>query len=125
MRALMVAALFSLAVGTAALADDSVAGRWKADLGDNVTMDMNVTPNGKWNSETHQGSQTVRRMSGTYTQKQPSGNNPGQLVFKPTTASGGNRKAVTERDTYTLSDNGQQLNLTSGGDTMVFQKQGQ
>jgi hypothetical protein len=124
MRALIMAAAFSLATATAVLADDSVAGHWRADLGSNVTMDMNVTPDGKWNSETHQGNQMVRRMSGTYTQKQPSGDNPGQLVFKPTGTSGGNRRAVTERDSYTLANNGQELRLTSGGDTMVFQKQG-
>jgi hypothetical protein len=125
MRALFLAAAFSLATATAALADDSVAGHWRADLGDNVTMDMNVTPDGKWNSETHQGNQTVRRMSGTYTQRQPSGDKPGELVFRPTTASGGKRRAATERDSYTLANNGQELRLTSGGDTMVFQKQGQ
>ncbi|HJS88038.1 MAG TPA: hypothetical protein VJ779_21510 [Acetobacteraceae bacterium] len=125
MRALIMAAAFSLATAAAALADQSVAGHWKADLGENVTMDMNVMPDGKWNSETHQGNQTVRRMTGTYTQKQPSGDKPGELVFKPTNASGGNRRAMTERDTYTLANNGQELRLTSGGDTMVFQKQGQ
>ncbi len=125
MRALIMAAAFSLATVTAVFADESVAGHWKTDLGGNVTMDMNVTPDGKWNSETHQGDQMVRRMAGTYTQKQPSGNKPGELVFKPTSASGGNRRAATERDHYTLANNGEELRLTSGGDTMVFQKQGQ
>ena len=125
MRALILAAAFSLATATVALADESVAGHWKADVGDNVTMDMTVTPNGKWSSETHQGNQTVRRMSGTYTQKQPSGDKPGELVFKPTKAAGGNRRATTERDSYTIANDGQELRLTSGGDTMVFQKQGQ
>jgi len=125
MRALIIAAVFSWATATAALADESVAGHWRADLGSNVTMDMNVTPDGKWNSQTHQGNQTVRRMSGTYTQRPPSGDKPGELAFKPTTASGGNRRATTERDSYTLDNNGQELRLTSGGDTMVFQKQGQ
>jgi len=125
MRALILAAAFSLATATVALADESVAGHWKADVGDNVTMDMNITPTGKWDSQTHQGNQTVRRMTGTYTQKQPSGDKPGELVFKPTRASGGNRRAAVERDSYTIGNDGQELRLTSGGDTMVFQKQGQ
>ncbi len=122
MRAFILAVLFSLAT-TAAFADASVAGHWKADAGDNVTIDMHVMPNGKWNSETRQGNQLVRRMAGTYTQKPPSGNGAGELVFKPTSVSASNRKAMTERDSYTISDNGQELQLTSGGDTMSFEKQ--
>jgi hypothetical protein len=125
MRPFILAAALSLATTVAAFADASVAGHWKADLGNDVTIDMHVTPNGKWNSETYQGTDLRRRMAGTYTQKPPSGNGTGQMVFTPTSASASSRKAMTERDSYTLSENGQELRLTSGGDTMVFEKQSQ
>ncbi len=122
MRAIIMAALFSLAT-TIAFADASVAGHWKTDAGDGVTIDMHVMPNGKWNSETLQGNKIVRRMTGSYTQKQPSGNAAGEMVFTPTSAAAGTRNVVTERDSYTLGENGQELRLTSEGDTMVFHKQ--
>ncbi len=122
MRGFIVAALLSLAT-TAAFADASVAGHWKANAGGNVTIDMQVMPDGKWNSETRQGNEMVRRMTGTYTQRPPSGNGTGEMVFTPTSASASKKQVATERDSYTISQDGQELRLTSGGDTMVFQKQ--
>lgn len=122
MRALIMAALFSLST-TLAFADASVAGHWKTNAGSGVTIDMRVMPDGKWNSETRQGNNAVRRMSGSYTQTPPSGNGPGEMVFTPTSASTSSQNAMTERDSYTLSQNGQELRLTSGNDTMVFEKQ--
>lgn len=120
MRALaLTAALVSLAA-TSAFADATVAGHWKADMGHGVTVDMNVTPDGRWSSDTWQHKRRVREMAGTYTQTPPSNSRPGEMVFTPTTASAGSKDVET--DTYTLSDNGQDLGLTSGGDTMEFRK---
>lgn len=124
MRAHVSAAAFLaaafLAAGGTALADESVAGNWHADMGDGVVINMNVTPNGSWSSETAQNNSVVRQMKGTYTQKKTS-DTSGVLVFKPTQAKAKSGKVVTETDQYELS--GDQLKLTSGGDTMVFDKQ--
>lgn len=122
MRALITATLLSMALTVAAFADESVAGHWKSSVGSGVTIDMQITPDGKWSSETSQGNKMVRRMEGTYTQTPPSGNHSGKMVFSPTSASASNEAVETETDRYTLSKNGQVMRLTSGGDTMVFQK---
>lgn len=123
MRALIAAALLSMTLTVSAFADQSVAGHWKSAVGSGVTIDMQITPDGKWSSETAQGNKLVRRMEGTYTQTPPSGNHAGKMVFVPTSASASNEAAETETDRYRLSENGQVLRLTSGGDTMVFRKQ--
>lgn len=123
MRALIMAALLSLATIASAFADESVAGHWKAALGSGVSISMQIAPDGKWSSETWQNRKLVRRMGGSYTQTPASGSNPGELVFTPTSESASNEKAEVETDSYTLAKNGQELRLTSGGDTMVFRKQ--
>jgi hypothetical protein len=97
-----------------------VAGNWRADMGDGVIINMNVTPDGSWSSETSQNNSVVRQMKGTYTQKKTN-DTSGVLVFKPTQAKTKRGKVSTETDQYEL--NGDQLKLTSGGDTMVFDKQ--
>ncbi|HYZ21043.1 MAG TPA: hypothetical protein VE690_02695 [Rhodopila sp.] len=118
--AAFLAAAFLAAAGGTALADESVAGNWHADMGDGVVINMNVTPDGSWSSETSQNKSVVRQMKGTYTQKKTN-DTSGVLVFKPTQAKAKSGKVVTETDQYELS--GDQLKLTSGGDTMVFDKQ--
>jgi hypothetical protein len=122
MRKWIVAGL--LVVPHLAFADATVAGRWEADLGSNVKIAMDVSEDGNWSSQTVQGDQTVASMSGTYRQT-PKSKTSGMLVFTPTktktTAQHG--AASVERDTYTVSPDGQQMKLTSGGDTMVFHKQ--
>ena len=120
MRAHVLAALLIVSVSGAALADESVSGAWRADMGDGVVINMSVSPDGNWNSETSQNSKVVRQMQGTYTQKK-SNDTAGVLVFKPVKATTRNGKVTTETDRYELSGN--QLKLTSGGDTMVFDKQ--
>jgi hypothetical protein len=122
MRALIMAALFTVASGAAALADDSVAGNWHANLGSRITIDMTVTPDGNWSSETQQKSQVVRQMKGTYKQE-PAGPGTGTLVFTPTSSEVKTGTVETEVDKYQLASNGKQLKLTSKGDTMVFVKQ--
>lgn len=121
MRALLFATLVSIAISPAAFADESVAGNWHANLGSGVTINMNVTPDGGWDSQTYQKSQVVRQMKGTYKQT-PSDNGTGTLVFIPTQANVKSGTVQTETDKYQLAEDGKQLKLTSGGDTMVFEK---
>ncbi len=124
MRALFSAALFSVVLTTAAYADQSVAGKWHANLGGGVSIDMSVSPDGGWSSETIQKSKVVREMKGTYTQT-PKADGSGVLVFTPTEESATTGKVQTETDAYELASNGKQLKLTSDGDTMVFHKRAQ
>ena len=83
---------------------------------------MNVGPDGSWSSETQQHNKAVRQMQGTYTQK-PSNDHTGVMVFTPTQASQKSGKARKETDRYELGKDGNELKLTTGGDTMVFEKQ--
>ena len=83
---------------------------------------MNVNPDGSWSSETQQHSKPVRQMKGTYTQKQ-SNDHAGVMVFTPTQATAKSGKVQKETDRYELAKDGSELKLTTGGDTMVFQKQ--
>jgi hypothetical protein len=114
----------ALLVPAAAWADQSVAGKWKADLGSHVTIEMDVDAHGHWGSETTQNKAVVAKMDGTYHQTKRSATT-GNLVFTPT------RSQVTqqhgaptvEHDSYRLTADGHVLRLTSGGDTMVFHKQ--
>jgi hypothetical protein len=120
-RTPVLAALFSIAISSAALADASVAGNWHANLDSGVSIDMKVSPNGAWSSETHQHNKVVRQMKGTY-QQTPADNGTGTIVFTPKQASVKNGPVEVETDQYELADNGRQLKLTADGDTMVFKK---
>jgi hypothetical protein len=121
LRALFFAALLLTGLGAAALADESVSGDWRADIGSGVIINMSVSPDGKWSSETLQKSKVVRQMRGTYTQT-PVDSGTGTLVFTPTQSKVQSGKVQKETDKYELAENGRQLKLTSGGDTMVFEK---
>lgn len=121
MRTFATAALFVALSTGAAFADASVAGQWHADLGGNVSINMNVGPDGDWSSQTYQNNAVVREMKGTYTQTK-SNDNAGVLVFTPTQADVKQGKVTTETDHYELGQDGNQLKLTSQGDTMVFEK---
>jgi hypothetical protein len=115
--------LFTLAAAAPAFADENIAGYWRADLGDDVTIEMNVSPAGQWNSETAKGAEPIAQMAGKYRQT-VEGPNTGKLVFIPTqshvTSLHGAPKV--EYDTYRLTGDGQVLQLTSAGDTMEFHK---
>jgi hypothetical protein len=115
------AALFSLTISTAALADASVAGDWQAKLDSGVRIDMKVAPDGAWSSKTLQKNQVVRQMQGTYTEE-PAENGSGTLVFTPKKYSAKTGHVQVETDKYELAQDGKQLKLTSDGDTMVFEK---
>lgn len=121
MRALFFAALFSMTIGAAAVADESVSGNWRANVGSGVIINMNVTADGGWSSETLQRNRVVRQMKGTYTQT-PSNDGSGTIIFTPTQASVKSGNVEPETDQYEMASNGRQLKLTSGGDTMVFNK---
>ena len=122
MRSILLAFFLSVAVSGIALADATVAGDWRADLGQGVRIDMNVTSSGGWSSETKQGNQIVRRMHGTYKQSQ-AGDRSGTLVFTPIGTSAENGNDKVETDQYQMAESGRELRLTSEGDTMVFKKQ--
>jgi len=121
LRTPVLATLISLALTTGALADASVAGNWHADLDSSVAIDMQVAPNGGWSSKTFEQSKVVRQMRGTYKQEK-AGDGSGTLVFTPKQYSARRGTVQTETDSYELGENGRQLKLTSGGDTMVFEK---
>lgn len=122
MRAFFAATLLVALTTGAALADSTVAGAWRADMGQGITITMDVTPDGGWSSETLQHKAVVRRMKGTYTQT-TSSDHAGVLVFTPTEAETRNGKAQKETDRYELRKGGSELRLTTDGDTMVFAKQ--
>lgn len=122
MRALFWAALLVTATTGAAMADETVAGTWKAEMGQGITINMDVAPDGGWSSETVQHKDVVRRMKGTYTQT-TSTDHSGVLVFTPTQAETDKGKVQKETDKYELRKDGNELRLTTGGDTMVFEKQ--
>jgi hypothetical protein len=119
LRTFLLASLLSVGLAGTAFADASVAGDWRADLGEGVAINMNVTPDGHWSSETLQNNKVVRQMRGDYRQTRQ-GNDNGTLVFRPTQSSKG--EAQVETDQYQLSENGSTMRLTAGGDTMVFER---
>lgn len=126
MRVPYVLACIALLIPSLAFADQSIAGKWRANLASHVTIEMNVSPDGNWDSQTLQNGSSIARMSGTYRQTRKSGTT-GTLVFTPTQAQTTAQHGATtvERDVYSLSNHGQVMRLTSGGDTMVFHKQAQ
>jgi hypothetical protein len=104
-----------------ALADEHIAGQWRADLGHRVLINMDVLADGHWVSQTIQDDKVVAELAGTYEQA-PTNDTSGKIVFTPlkskvTTEHGA---AKVEDDTYTLSDDGKTLILTSGKETMRF-----
>ncbi len=123
MRALIFAGLLALSPITA-YADAGIAGSWEADLGGNVTIAMDVTPDGHWSSQTVNGKSVVAEMSGTYTQTKKNGAS-GKLVFTPTKekVAAGQHAPTVETDDYSLKNGGKVLTLDSAGDVMVFNKQ--
>lgn len=112
----LVAGLLPLALlPSLAFADASVAGYWKSvDLGDGVTIEMNITANGQWDSKTLKGGDTIAQMAGRYQQTVKS-DHEGILVFTPTkshiTSKHGAPKV--EHDSYQVGDNGESLALAS------------
>jgi hypothetical protein len=123
MRRLLLTAALALCP-MLAMADESISGQWRADVGHGVLISMDVLADGHWLSQTVQNNKVVAEMAGTYEQTKTNATS-GKLVFTPvkskTTAEHG--AAKVEDDTYTLADRGAVLNLTTAGETMVYHKQ--
>jgi len=106
------------------MADESISGQWRADLGHNVIIVMDVLLDGHWSSQTVQDEKVVAEMAGTYEQTRKT-DTSGTLVFKPVTAktSKEHGAAKVEKDTYTLEGKGMVLRLVTEGEVMEFHKQ--
>jgi hypothetical protein len=104
-----------------ALADEHIAGQWRADQGHGVLINMDVLADGHWFSQTIQDDKVVAEIAGTYEQT-PTDDATGNIVFTPlkskVTAEHGTAKV--EPDTYTLTDGGKVLILSTGKQTMKF-----
>lgn len=122
-RALLVAVL--VLTPMLAMADESISGQWRANLGHGVIIAMDVLADGYWTSQTVENDKVVAEMAGSYEQKKTSAT-AGTLVFTPvkakTTTEHG--AAEVEHDKYALEHGGKVLRLLSGkSDVMVFHKQ--
>jgi hypothetical protein len=106
-----------------AYADASVAGYWTSDLGNGVTIEMNLGEDGQWNSTTAKANETIAEMAGKY-QQQVRSPSSGRLTFVPSQAHVTSQHGAPkiEHDTYQLSGDGRVLSLTASGDTMEFHK---
>lgn len=107
-----------------AVADEAISGQWRADLGHDVIIVMDVLVDGHWASQTVQGDKVVAELAGTYEQTAKDATS-GTIVWTPvkakTTAEHG--AATVETDDYTLQNDGQTLKLvTQKNQEMLFQK---
>jgi hypothetical protein len=120
MRRLLLTAALTLCP-MLALADEHVAGQWRADLGHGVLINMDVLADGHWFSQTIQNDKVVAELAGTYEQT-PTDDKSGKIVFTPlkskVTAEHG--PAKVESDTYVISDGGKVATISTGKETMVF-----
>jgi hypothetical protein len=123
MRRLLLTAVLALCP-TLAVADESISGQWRADVGHGVLISMDVLADGHWFSQTVQNNKVVAEMAGTYEQTRTNAMN-GKLVFTPVKSktSAEHGVAKVEDDTYALADGGAMLKLTTGGETIVYHKQ--
>jgi hypothetical protein len=123
---IMRAAFLASAVAFAprlATADEAISGQWRADLGHNVIIVMDVLVDNHWASETVQDDKVVAQFAGTYQQmaKSPT---TGSIVWTPVNSKVAQEHgaAQVETDDYTLGDGGQTLTLVTQKDKMVFKK---
>jgi hypothetical protein len=104
-----------------ALADETISGQWRADQGHGVLINMDVLADGHWFSQTIQNDKVVAELAGTYEQT-PKNDAAGRIVFTPlkskVTAEHG--AAKVEEDTYTLTQGGKVLTLSTDKESMVF-----
>jgi hypothetical protein len=123
MRKLLLGLVFTVAPGLA-LADESIAGQWQADMGHNVVIVMDLIADGHWFSTTVQDGKVVAELAGTYTQTK-SNDATGRLVFTPVSSKVKQEHgpATVEEDDYTLKGNGEVLSLVSAKEAMDFHKQ--
>ncbi len=123
MRRLLLAAVLA-SCPMLAMADESISGQWRADLGHGVLISMDVLADGHWLSETVQNDKVVAEMAGTYEQTKTDDAH-GKLAFTPVKSKTNQEHgaAKVEEDTYMLDQGGKVLTLTTGTETMVFHKQ--
>jgi hypothetical protein len=123
MRRLLLTAALAL-YPMLAVADESISGQWRADVGHGVLISMDVLADGHWFSQTVQNNTVVAEMAGTYDQTKTD-KAGGKLVFTPVNSktSADHGAAKVEEDTYTLSGGGKIMKLTTNGETMVYHKQ--
>ena len=124
MRKLLLTTILALTPAMA-MADETISGSWLADnIGHGVMIQMDIIADGHWRSQTIQNRKTVKDLWGTYeqTKKTPT---TGEIVFTPlkAQADASQGEVVIERDAYVLKNNGNELDLTTGGQTMVFKQQ--
>jgi hypothetical protein len=114
---IMRAAFLTTAVASApklAIANEAISGQWRADLGHNVIIVMDVLVDNHWASETVQDDKVVAQLAGTYQQttKSPT---TGTIVWTPLQSKVAQEHgaAQVETDDYTLEDGGQSLRLVT------------
>jgi hypothetical protein len=124
MRRMLLAAVFSVSP-TLAMADQSIAGPWEANVGHGVEIHMDILADGHWWSSTVQDNKEVAQLAGTYKQEKKN-DTSGTLVFTPVQAQSKTTQehgpAKVEEDSYTLAKGGKELKLVTGGETMDFRK---
>jgi hypothetical protein len=120
MRRLLLTAALALCP-VLALADEHIAGQWRADEGHGVLINMDLLADGHWVSQTIQDDKVVAEIAGTYEQT-PTDDAVGKIVFTPlkSKVSKEHGAAKVEADTYTLTDGGKVLVLSTGKETMKF-----
>ncbi len=109
----------------AAVADESISGQWRAQLGHDVIIAMDVLADGHWTSQTVQDNQVVAELAGNYDQKKENAD-AGVIVFTPVKSETKpeHGEARVETDRYRLENGGNVLRLTAANnDLMVFEKQ--
>ena len=104
-----------------ALADENISGQWRADQGHGVLINMDVLADGHWFSQTIQDDKVVAELAGTYEQT-AADDAHGKIVFRPlkSKVAAEHGAAKVEEDTYTLTDGGKVLTLSTGSETMEF-----
>jgi len=110
---------------TLALSDVSISGQWRADLGHNVIIVMDVLADNHWASQTVQDNKVVAEMAGTYDQKKAN-DTSGSIIFTPVKSkvSQHHGAATADADRYRLENNGEILRLVTGkNEEMLFRKQ--
>ena len=124
LRAALLIAAVSF-VPALAMADESIAGQWRADLGHKFIIVMDVLADNHWASETVQDDKVVAELAGSYQQTKKDATS-GTITWTPVKAktSQEHGAATVETDDYTLQNDGQTLKLVTqkNKEEMLFQR---
>ena len=112
-----------ISLPTLAVADESISGQWRAEVGHNVIIVMDVLADGHWASETVQDEKVVAQLAGTY-QQTPSSATSGTIVWTPVKAkvTQEHGAAAVETDDYTLDNSVLTLVTQRTKEQMQFKK---